>query len=197
MNVVRFEYSRLTDDVREYKLISNSRSFSNLDYFITIPLIFFLLYQSIFENSIKFNFGLTVWILVVLSKTLFNIFFCVKEESLLVIRDIGIETKTKYYSGRVKNRFIDKSKITAIIINEGFRFHSVISYMAFIVENKSKMVLAFESFFPKLNVLLKIYNGTRAVIFDEPETVESSLPVPTLNLPPKKTVNGTSHSKQD
>lgn len=43
----------------------------------------------------------------------------VKEESLLVIRQLGVQLTTKYYSGKEDSQFIDNSKIEAVILNEG------------------------------------------------------------------------------
>jgi hypothetical protein len=83
--------------------------------------------------------------------------------------------------------------VQSIIINEGIKSFGFIFYMAFIVEGRTKMVLAFQvefitfeaehdyeyrdrstltllqHLFPKLKVLLPIYRGTRAVMLGEPE----------------------------
>lgn len=65
-------------------------------------------------------------------------------ESLTVIREMGVQIETKLYNGRQTHEFIEKSKIKSIIINEGFQDYSVQYYMAFIVEDRDNMVLAFK-----------------------------------------------------
>ena len=68
----------------------------------------------------------------------------VKEESILSIRDVGIQVKTIYMNGRSVSRFIDRSKISDIIINEGITMLQVKFYMTIIVEGQDKMVVVFE-----------------------------------------------------
>lgn len=63
---------------------------------------------------------------------------------MTVIRDLGVELETKYCSGKQRHVFLDKSKIKSIIINEGITWGRVVFYMAFIVEGRDRMVLAFE-----------------------------------------------------
>lgn len=65
-------------------------------------------------------------------------------ESMVVIRDLGIQLQAKYYSGKESHLFIDKRKIKSIIINEGLTYYDFIFYMAFIVEGSDKMILAFQ-----------------------------------------------------
>ncbi|CAM9580233.1 unnamed protein product, partial [Ectocarpus fasciculatus] len=91
----------------------------------------------------------------------------VREESLLVVRELGVQVTTKYVDGREKSTFLDKAKIKAILINEGITMHRVVFYLAFVVAGRDKMVVAFENLQPRLNVLIKIYRGTRAAILGE------------------------------
>eukprot|EP01126_Amoeba_proteus_P042054 TRINITY_DN4557_c0_g1_i1.p1 TRINITY_DN4557_c0_g1~~TRINITY_DN4557_c0_g1_i1.p1 ORF type:complete len:114 (-),score=10.68 TRINITY_DN4557_c0_g1_i1:182-523(-) len=91
----------------------------------------------------------------------------VMEESLLVIRQLGIQLNTKYYSGREDSQFIDNSKIKHVIINEGITCGDIIFYMAFIVKNKKKMVVAFKHLRPKLCPLEEIWQSTREIIYGQ------------------------------
>eukprot|EP01133_Synstelium_polycarpum_P013887 gene13887-16381_t len=85
------------------------------------------------------------------------------------MRELGVQLRKKTILNKVTVKFIDKTKIQSIIINEGISKYHVSFYMAFIVEGKQKMVLAFEDLIPRINVLLKIYRGTRSLIYGEPE----------------------------
>lgn len=79
----------------------------------------------------------------------------------MVIRQLGVQLTTKFYSGKEDSQFIDNSKIEAVILNEGItcgeyflsspiyfpvldRAGDIIFYMAFIVKNKKRMVVAFK-----------------------------------------------------
>ncbi|CAN0012989.1 unnamed protein product [Choristocarpus tenellus] len=80
----------------------------------------------------------------------------VKQESLLVIQELGVQITTKYVDGRETSKFLDKAK-TRRFFNEGITMHRVVFYMAFIVEGQGNMVVAFENLKPRLGVLVKIY----------------------------------------
>lgn len=54
-------------------------------------------------------------------------------------------------------QFLDKAKIKAILINEGITMHRVVFYLAFVVDGRDKMVVAFENLKPRLHILVKIY----------------------------------------
>lgn len=65
-------------------------------------------------------------------------------ESILAIRDVGIQIKTSYWGGASVSRFINRNKIQDIIINEAISFWQIKSYMAILVKDEDKMVVAFE-----------------------------------------------------
>ncbi|KAF9430249.1 hypothetical protein BGZ76_000904 [Entomortierella beljakovae] len=88
-------------------------------------------------------------------------------ETILVIRDVGVQVKTVYLGGRSSSRFIDRSKITDIIINEAITMMHIRVYMAIIVEGEDKMVVVFQHLLPRLKVLLQAYHGARFIIFNE------------------------------
>jgi hypothetical protein len=65
-------------------------------------------------------------------------------ERLVVIRELGVHIHTKYWSGKESSLFVDKTRIKAVVINEGFRFYTVITYLAFIVDGEDKLICAFQ-----------------------------------------------------
>ncbi|KAF9406441.1 hypothetical protein BGZ94_003112 [Podila epigama] len=99
----------------------------------------------------------------------------VTEETILVIRDVGIQVKTVYLGGRSVSRFIDRSKIQDIIINEAITMMHIRVYMAIIVEGEDKMVVVFQNLLPRLNVVLQAYHGARSIIFHEKDHSEYPL----------------------
>ncbi|ETV93983.1 hypothetical protein, variant 1 [Aphanomyces invadans] len=68
----------------------------------------------------------------------------VVEESLLVIPQIGVQLRKKQRNGHETFMFIEATRIKAVVINEAISFSDVIYYLAFLVEDEHKMVLAFE-----------------------------------------------------
>ncbi|CAO0789968.1 unnamed protein product [Mucor circinelloides] len=92
----------------------------------------------------------------------------VRKESILAIRDVGIQVKTTYWGGSSVSRFINRNKIDDVIINEGISFWQIKSYMAILVKDEDKMVVVFEHLLPRLKpVLLRVYQGTRTIIFTQ------------------------------
>ncbi|ORZ01202.1 GPI-GlcNAc transferase complex, PIG-H component-domain-containing protein [Syncephalastrum racemosum] len=92
----------------------------------------------------------------------------VKEEGILVMRDVGIQVRTTYWGGRSELLFIDKHKIDDIVINEGITMWQIKSYLAILIKNQDKMVVVFEHLLPRLRpVLLQVLWGTRAVMFSQ------------------------------
>ncbi|CAG8634002.1 17821_t:CDS:2 [Funneliformis caledonium] len=152
----------LADNAREYIMLSDQSFFGLFDviYAFILAVILGLMNQTTITYSISLAM-IIIWIWIKLS--------IVKEESILSIRDVGIQVKTIYVNGRSVSRFIDKSKISDVIINEGINMLQVKFYMAIIVEGQDRMVVVFEHLLPKLNILLKVYRGTRSVIFNEME----------------------------
>ncbi|CDS04036.1 hypothetical protein LRAMOSA06991 [Lichtheimia ramosa] len=88
------------------------------------------------------------------------------QESILAMKDVGIQVRTVYWGGRTVSRFIDRRKIHDIVINEGITMWQIKSYMAIIVKNQEHMIVVFEHLLPRLRpTLLEAYAGTRAIIF--------------------------------
>ncbi|SAM09185.1 hypothetical protein [Absidia glauca] len=105
-------------------------------------------------------------------------FFFIRLESLLVMRDIGIQVKTTYWSGRTESKFINRLKIENVVINEGITLWQVKPYIAILVKDQDKMTIVFENLLPPLHpVLLETYRGTRQLLFPSspaPSTPSSS-----------------------
>ncbi|CAO3619050.1 unnamed protein product [Cunninghamella echinulata] len=90
----------------------------------------------------------------------------VKQESLLVMRDIGIQVKTTYWNGKSESIFINRLRIEDVVINEGITLWQVKPYIAILIKDQSKMLIVFENLLPPLNpVLIDTYRGTRQLLF--------------------------------
>jgi hypothetical protein len=65
-------------------------------------------------------------------------------ESLLVMRNLGVQVGTRYYSGRERKVFIERQRIESVIINEGIQTWAIFYYMAILVKGQERMILPFE-----------------------------------------------------
>ena len=88
----------------------------------------------------------------------------VTEESLLVMDDFGVQTRTTHFlSGRQTGRFVDRQKIRGVIINEGFTRWQVVFYLAFLLEGgEQDMVVGYPTLRPPLRVLREVYKSVTA-----------------------------------
>eukprot|EP01083_Nonionella_stella_P054744 144504_1 len=100
--------------------------------------------------------------------TIVSMWARIKEESILVIQDMGVQLEKIYFSGRKQKLFIEKSRIQSVIITEGITMCRVIFYISFIVHERKDLVLGFQNLFPRLPTLVKIFQGTEKVLFGVP-----------------------------
>jgi len=155
-------------NVREYRVVATPPLWSLVDLLSIAALGATVLFQLVVLQRVAIDWMLIGSALPALGCALSKRAI-VREESVLVVHDLGIQLKKTFWSGNEKVTFIDKNQIKDVIINEGITMCQVIYYMAVIVEGKQNMVLAFEHLFPKLNMLTDIYRGVRAVMYSEPE----------------------------
>jgi len=85
------------------------------------------------------------------------------------MRELGVQFNTTYFdqTSTEKFDFVEKSRIRTVIINEGITCGDIIFYMAFIVEGRNKMMIAFENLRPRRKILLNVFQGTRELVFGE------------------------------
>ncbi|KAH8424177.1 PIG-H family GPI synthesis protein [Aspergillus melleus] len=90
------------------------------------------------------------------------------EESLLVIRGLGIQTSTSSltYLAKASTRFIPTTQIQDIVIHEAFRGFEVRFYLAIIVEGEPEMVVVFPTLLPKRAILEEVWRGSRHCLYD-------------------------------
>ncbi|KAG0305468.1 hypothetical protein BGZ98_004089 [Dissophora globulifera] len=156
------------DNTREYIMTSDAKRINSYDSM----LVFLCLGLAYFLGS-TFTCYAVITLLIV-SRIVVKLFM-VTEETILVIRDVGVQVKTVYLGGRSSSRFIDRSKISDIIINEAITMMHIRVYLAIIVEGEDKMVVVFQHLLPRLNVLLPAYHGARSIIFNEKDNSDVPL----------------------
>ncbi len=57
----------------------------------------------------------------------------VKEESLLLCTDLGIQLTRRPFLGSAQSVFVEHHKVEDVILNEGITFAAVQTYLAFIM----------------------------------------------------------------
>jgi len=141
---------------------------SGVDRFLIVLFIILYMYRILLLMTFKPGVPVVLVGTVLLIRIVSRLYE-VKEESLLIIQDFGVQLTTTYMTGRQQHKFIDKAKIKSILINEGITMCKVIYYLAIQVEGQHKLSLVFEHVFPRLPLLLHIYRGTRAIMYGEPD----------------------------
>ncbi|KAF1317859.1 Phosphatidylinositol n-acetylglucosaminyltransferase subunit h, partial [Globisporangium splendens] len=93
-------------------------------------------------------------------------------ESVLVVPSLGVKLIRKRRNGSrtVKVRsydssFIDRCDICAVVVNEAITFSDVVYSVAFMVEGQASMVLAFETFRPRVAVVQQIFRELKTMLF--------------------------------
>lgn len=133
---------------------------------LDLPLLLFSILVSI-VMGLSMTMSLTLLFPSLVLTTFRLRFGTVRSESLIAIEEVGVQLNTTYFNGRVDSKFVDKSKIEQIVMNEGITLCRVVFYVAFIMKNEDKMTLAFENLRPSLRTLMKVFRGIRSKMFGE------------------------------
>ncbi|CAK3740539.1 hypothetical protein SEPMUDRAFT_162610 [Lecanosticta acicola] len=86
------------------------------------------------------------------------------EESLFVIRGLGVQTSTSSSSwllGTGKTRFIPTRAIQDVFLYEAFKGFEVRFYLGIVVEGEEDVVVVFPSILPRREILEKVWRGAR------------------------------------
>jgi phosphatidylinositol glycan class H protein len=88
------------------------------------------------------------------------------EESLLVLRGLGIQTSTssETYLSTATTRFIPTEKIQDIFVNEAFRGFEVRYLLVVVVEGEEDVVVVFPRLLPGRRVVETVWRGARGVL---------------------------------
>jgi hypothetical protein len=79
-------------------------------------------------------------------------------ESLVVMRDVGVQVNTQFMDGRQVTRFINQRQIKDILINEALvRWFQCRFYLTIVLRDSDRTVVVFENLLPRLHVLLDCY----------------------------------------
>ncbi|KAL7944650.1 putative GPI-15 component of glycosylphosphatidylinositol-N-acetylglucosaminyl (GPI-GlcNAc) transferase complex [Trichoderma barbatum] len=91
-----------------------------------------------------------------------------KEESLLVLRGLGVQTSESpaTYLAGAATRFIPTEKIQDILVNEAFRGFEVRYYLVVVVEGEEDVVVVFPGLLPKRKIVETVWRGVRECLYE-------------------------------
>lgn len=87
------------------------------------------------------------------------------QESLVVIRNVGIQTETVTLGGFRTVKSFELSGIEDLIIHEALQMFEYRYYMAILPRRTNSPSIMFPNLLPRLDVLLPVYHGCRQLLF--------------------------------
>ena len=91
----------------------------------------------------------------------------VREERLLVVPGVGIQTETEYGNGKVAARFFRIEAVRQVFVHEAITGCKVIACLAFVVHGQNKLVVAFSQSRLSQNALSKMYCELDNLLFED------------------------------
>ncbi|KAI1813353.1 GPI-GlcNAc transferase complex, PIG-H component-domain-containing protein [Poronia punctata] len=91
------------------------------------------------------------------------------EESLLVLRGLGIQTsssKGNMLSGAATTRFIPTEKIQDVLINEAFHGFGVRCCLVVVVDGERDVVVVFQKLLPRAEIVERVWKGVRECLYE-------------------------------
>ncbi|PTB61568.1 hypothetical protein BBK36DRAFT_1131402 [Trichoderma citrinoviride] len=91
-----------------------------------------------------------------------------KEESLLVLRGLGVQTSESpaTYLAGAATRFIPTEKIQDILVNEAFLGFEVRYYLVVVVEGEENVVVVFPGLLPRRKIVETVWRGVRECLYE-------------------------------
>ena len=122
-----------------------------------VLLMMALLYIS---SCVVFSLSTTSWVILFLIESSVAVFirrYEVIEESVLLIKDFGVQIRQKYASGFEEIKFIERAKVEEVIIHEFIQGSAVGFSLAFKVQDSDLLMLTFKNVYPGLDFIKRVY----------------------------------------
>jgi len=91
----------------------------------------------------------------------------VVQESVVALRGLGVQLRTVRRGGGASVRFVDASRLRALVVNEGIQRCTVRYYLALVVAGRASLLLLFDHARPRLPAVGDIYRSLFAALFPE------------------------------
>eukprot|EP00388_Colpodella_angusta_P002180 GDKJ01007065.1.p1 GENE.GDKJ01007065.1~~GDKJ01007065.1.p1 ORF type:complete len:269 (-),score=21.73 GDKJ01007065.1:38-844(-) len=165
-----FEVKHYGQNVREYRYVNVAPDITSIDMiaiFASVIAIVFLFLPSL-------NYIGWLFLKILSAYGVLSLFFklrTVKDESILVMRGLGIKLRKATFLGVQREEFIELGRIQDVVIHEGFKCWDVVFYIGIVVQGSKLLSVPFEHMHPNLSQLLTALGGIRALLFDEKEPI--------------------------
>lgn len=135
-----------------------------------------ILFYSLLSSLLPVAVGLQWLILAYSLFTLVRLRNVVEEESVVVMPTFGVQLETSYFSGKVHREFVPLKRILAAVINEAVTPTCCYYYLALLLRDDSKLVLAFKEVRPPLNMLIPIWKALCEAVGKKQEVHQKDVP---------------------
>ncbi len=81
----------------------------------------------------------------------------VTEESVIIIQNVGVQLRRRYFFGATKTEFLDFDRIDGVLIHEFFSGSQVRFCLAFLVKEETRMSLIFKHLYPGFDAMRRVY----------------------------------------
>ncbi|KAH7130348.1 GPI-GlcNAc transferase complex, PIG-H component-domain-containing protein [Dendryphion nanum] len=90
------------------------------------------------------------------------------EESLLVLKGLGLQTSTSSstYLQAATTRFIPTTSVQDIFIHEAFKGFEVRYYLAVVIQGEGDVVVVFPALLPRRAILEEVWRGAKACLYE-------------------------------
>lgn len=86
-------------------------------------------------------------------------------ETVLFLRDVGIQIETVYANGRKETTFYDRDKIECVVLNESLTTVGCHYYLVVLLRQERDVAIPFENLKPGLKDLLPILRASKDLGF--------------------------------
>ncbi len=155
MKQVEFSVLQLSDTVSEFRAKRCSAPITDKVLLLSVIAILFLLVAGVVYEAPVY---MQVIVSVIIGIVVFSHLSYVVEESVLIIRDFGVQLRLKYTSGQEYTKFLYRDKINSIFIHEYIKGSAVYYSLAFTTYGEDRINMCFTEVYPGLQALVKIYN---------------------------------------
>mmetsp|Transcript_15323 Transcript_15323/g.25586 ORF Transcript_15323/g.25586 Transcript_15323/m.25586 type:complete len:165 (+) Transcript_15323:96-590(+) len=152
-----FEENNLSNTVVEFKISANNATLYSLHPLNISAVCFVVLFALwTFYHGLS---GLQIVSILLCLVLLVFMKYIVVEESIIIIKNFGIQLRIRYLLGAENTQFLDTDRIEGIFIHEYFYGSEVHYSLAFIVAGQERLSLLFKHLYPGFSTLKRVYNS--------------------------------------
>lgn len=144
---------QLSETVIEFKASNHDTQSTSITLLIIVVLIKTIML--FFDMNLVYLVPFII-IFVILVHDILNY---VQEESVMIIKDFGIQLKKSYRFKKDYIQFLGRGKIESIFVHEYIRGSSVRYCLAYLLHNENRLLLSFKDVYPGLPALHTVFRS--------------------------------------